>query len=331
MSVLKITLFDQIISLLLIPFFVFVFMLSFIFQPVVAQESSEPNQTESSVSDQANQGNSSTSTPEILSGRPKLAVFSFVNPPEYANSNIGLGLTEMLVTKLAQSGRFDVIQRFEDLELIMGEIGLGSEGIIQQDQETEIGHVEGVDYYMTGMVTYFGYEQRGFLGLSPTMVVRLDFKLFNASTGQVILAETAEGDKAENFITTSDPDWSSPEDVQRGLQSRATIEAIDNLMAKIFPFFTVQACIANVTPDFLIIDLGSAAGIEEGIEFDVFQVSILYGPSGEETWRDESLIGRIRVTEVQLNSSKAVIVSGENLQVGDICKLPEVDESLQSD
>ncbi len=331
MSALNITLFDRIISPRLVPFFILAIALSFVLQPVIAQESSEPNQAESSDIDQPNQSIDSDLTSEPSYGRPKLAVYSFLNPPEYANSNIGLGLTEMLVTNLAQSGRFDIIQRFADLELVIGEIGLGSEGLIEQDQETERGHVEGIDYYMTGMVTYFGFENRGFLGFESTMVVRLDFKLFNASTGRVILAETAEGDKPERFLTPSDPDWTVPEDVQLALQGKATMEAIENLMSKIFPDFPVQACIVNVTPDFLIIDIGSAAGIEEGTEFDVFQVTILYGPSGEETWREESLIGRIRVTEVQLSSSKAVKVSGENLHVGDVCKLPEVDESLSSD
>jgi len=190
--------------------------------------------------------------------------------------------------------------------------------------------VKGVDYYMTGMVTYFGIEKRGFLGMEPAMVVRLDFKLFDASTGQVILAETAEGDKPERFFEASDPDWSNPEEVQRGLQSRATLEAIENLMAKIFPNFPVLACIVNVAPDFVIIDLGSSAGIEKGTEFDVFHVTLLYGPNGEVTWRDEELIGRIRVTDVQLHSSKAIKVSGGDFQVGDICKFPESDETSSS-
>jgi len=302
-------------------------------QPIaVAQDSTEPIQTVSSDIAQPIEIPVPDTTPEFFCGRPRLAVYTFINPPEYANTSIGLGLTEMLVTNLAQSGRFDVIQRFQDLGIIIDEIGLGDEGYIKEGAEVQKGNVEGVDYYMTGMITFFGYKKIGHWPFQENaMVVRLDFKLFNASTSQVILGETAEGEKPEEWLTTSDPNWTNPDDLQRALQGRATMEAIENLMSKIFPDFPIQACIVNVTPDFYIIDIGSSAGIEELTEFDVFNVTVLYGPDGEITWRDETLIGRIRVTDVQINSSKAVKVSGEDFIVGNVCMLPEQELTPDSD
>jgi curli biogenesis system outer membrane secretion channel CsgG len=55
-------------------------------------------------------------------GRPRISVKTFENPEMYYNSTIGNGVTDMLITKLVQSGRFNVIARNESFEEVRRDI-----------------------------------------------------------------------------------------------------------------------------------------------------------------------------------------------------------------
>ncbi|MBU1023674.1 hypothetical protein KKB99_05220, partial [bacterium] len=64
------------------------------------------------------QESESSSNDEALrkEGRPRISVKTFENPSMYYNSSIGTGVTDMLITILVQSGRFNVIARNESFE-----------------------------------------------------------------------------------------------------------------------------------------------------------------------------------------------------------------------
>ncbi|MCX6647117.1 MAG: hypothetical protein NTY09_12295 [bacterium] len=280
------------------------------------------------------------------SGRPRLAVFTFENPPNYYNSTIGNGLSSIVITHLTQSGRFDVIQRGENLDLIIDEIGLGQSGYIEGGTEVEMGHVQGVEYILSGRVTNFGYEEQsggGFLGgiggfggidvSHEEAVVRLDFTLIDATTGITVLAATAEGKESETGVGLSGGDFGNwigsisfdSNEFMDSMVGHATLKAVDSLMSQILGLFPVQAPILAVTPDFIILEIGSGSGIEVGDELDVYRVTSVRNDAGEVVWEEKSLIGRVRVTEVELTSCKAESVSGSGFQEGDLCILPEDD------
>lgn len=286
------------------------------------------------------------------SGRPRLAVHTFENPPNYYNSTIGNGLTSIVITHLVQSGRFNVIQRGENLDLIIDEIGLGQSGYIEGGTEVEMGHVIGVEYILSGRVTNFGYEEQsggGFLGAiggfggidisHEEAVVRVDFSLIDATTGTTVLAATAEGKESETGFGISGGnfgDWVGSisydsDEFMDSMIGHATLKAIDSLMNQILGLFPIQAPILAVTPSFIILEIGSGSGIEEGMEFEVYRVSAVTNDAGEVVWEERTQIGRVRITEVELTSSKAVIVSGSGFQEGDLCILPESEQPEEED
>jgi len=291
-------------------------------------------------------GSPSTTTAEA-SGRPKVAVYTFENPPNYYNSTIGNGLTSIVITHMTQSGRFDVISRGDNLDLVIEEVDLGEAGYIESGEEVEKGHVSGIDYILSGRVTNFGYEETsggGFLGTiggfggigvsEERAVVRVDFQLIDAATGLTVLAATAEGKESEQGVSISGADWNNwvgsisfdSDEFMDSMVGHATLKAVQNLMDQILPMFPIQGPILAITPDFIIVELGANAGIEEGMILDVNRVELVRNSAGEVVYEDEEFIGRVRVTDVDLTSCKAVIESGSGFQEGDMCVLPDAED-----
>ncbi len=286
------------------------------------------------------------------SSRPRIAVNTFENPPNYYSSTIGNGLTGIITTELVQSGRFNVIQRGENLGLLIDEIDLGMSGYIEPDSAVDMGHILGVEYILSGQVTNFGYEESdiggflggfgGFGGLSieeEKATVRMDFVLIDARTGTTVLAATAEGKESETGFGIEGGDWGNwvgsiswdTDEFMDSMIGQATIKAVDDLMDQILGIFPVQAAILAVTPNFIILDIGMGSGIEVGMVFDVFRIDAVTNASGEVVWEEKSLIGMVRVTEVELTGCKAEVISGSGFTEGDMCILPEDADSDDDD
>jgi curli biogenesis system outer membrane secretion channel CsgG len=309
--------------------------------------SSDSTTTTTTTSTTATTEEESTATPADSGARPRIAVHTFENPPNYYNSTIGNGLTSIVITHLAQSGRFDVIQRGENLGLIVEEIDLGQSGYIEPGTAVEMGHVLGVEYILSGRVTNFGYEETstgGFLGAiggfggldlsEEKAVVRVDFSLIDATTGMTVLAATAEGKESDQGFSIEGGDWGNwvgdisydSDEFMDSMIGHATLKAVDSLMAQILELFPVQAPILAVTPDFVILEIGANAGIEEGMEFEVYRVTGVTNAAGEVVWEERALIGRVIVTQVELTSCKAEISSGSGFAEGDLCILDVQEE-----
>lgn len=300
--------------------------------------------TTTSTDASASTSTSATGEAAQASGRPRIAIHTFENPPNYYNSTIGNGLTSIIITNLSQSGRFDVIQRGENLDLLIEEIDFGQSGYVEQETAVEMGHILGVEYVLSGRVTNFGYEETstggmlggwgGFGGLDITeeeAVVRLDFMLIDARTGETVLAAIAEGKDSDTDFDIDARNWGDwfgsisydSDEFMDSMIGKATIKAVDSLMTQILAEFPIQAPVLAVTPDFAILDIGSNAGIEVGMEFEVYRISEVTNAAGEVVWEEKTLIGMVEVTEVELRSCKAELVSGSDIREGDLCILVE--------
>jgi curli biogenesis system outer membrane secretion channel CsgG len=310
----------------------------------VATETTTTTTTTTTSTDSSASSTTSTGEATEASGRPRLAVYTFENPPNYYNSTIGDGLTSIIITHLSQSGRFDVIQRGENLDLLIEEIDFGQSGYVEESTAVEMGHILGVEYVLSGRVTNFGYEETstggllggwgGFGGVDITeeeALVRLDFALIDARTGETVLAATAEGKDSDTDFDVDARNWGDwfgsisydSDEFMDSMIGKATLKAVDSLMTQILTEFPIQAPVLAVTPNFIILDIGSNAGIEEGMQFEVYRISAVTNSAGEVVWEDKTLIGSVEVTEVELRNCKAVVVSGSDIQEGDLGILVE--------
>ena len=282
------------------------------------------------------------------SGRPRLAVYPFENPPEYYNSAIGNGLTGMIVAQLAESGRFNVIRHGESPEPAIDDIIPGRFSSLRPDMAIEMGRSLGVDYILLGRVADFWHEETDIGGFTRAAggfgnldsekdkaVVRLDFSLVDVATGTTVLAASEEGKERETGASVSGARWDDwvrggisfdSEEFKDSMIGHAAIKAVDNLVKRVLELFPIQGFVLAVAPTFVVVDVGSTAGLEEGMEFEVYRVSAVTNAAGEMVWENRTLVGRVRVTEVQPESSKAEIISGSDFMEGDICIKHEEEE-----
>ncbi len=63
--------------------------------------------------------------------KPRIAVKTFENPTAYYNSTIGNALTEILVTELAKTGKYALVER-QAVDELLKEIHLGDERVGQE-------------------------------------------------------------------------------------------------------------------------------------------------------------------------------------------------------
>ncbi len=116
---------------------------------------------------------------------------------------MGQGLSEMLVTELNKSGKFQVLENSELGEL-KNEIGMGEDGWVDKAQKVDKGGFAAADFMFVGKVTRFGSKEQklglggfapgglGALGLKRGVSdVRIDWRLVDVATRKIIKSDSA--------------------------------------------------------------------------------------------------------------------------------------------
>ena len=83
--------------------------------------------------------------------KKRVAIMDFRNI-DHSVSELGMYLSETLITKLFQTNKFKVIERSQ-LDQALQEIGLGQTGVVDQKTAQEVGQVLGVDSLVIGTIT----------------------------------------------------------------------------------------------------------------------------------------------------------------------------------
>jgi curli biogenesis system outer membrane secretion channel CsgG len=118
---------------------------------------------------------------------------------------LGEGLAEMLITELAKTKKFDVLESTA-LKDLMKEIDLGDSGYVAKEEKVEKGGFLGADFMFVGKVTRFGSSRRGVnlggfvpgslggLGIKQDRNdVRIDWRIVDVATRKVIQTGSGEG------------------------------------------------------------------------------------------------------------------------------------------
>ncbi len=268
--------------------------------------------------------------------KKRVAVMNFNDRSGYGH-NIGSGLADMLVTRLVKSGKFLVVER-KELDKILQEQGLGQSGLVTPQSAAKVGKLLGVELMVTGSVSEFGRKNKSvgggigrlaFGGRVSKKEARavVDLRLVNTSTGEIIMAEKAEGKASSTSLSGiqfKDIDFGNPTTWDQTILGKAARKAVDksvDYITKAMKKIPWEGKIIKVNADNTVyMKPGSAGGVQTGMEFAVFsQGEALIDPdTGLSLGSEESKIGVIKVIQDVAGGKacKAIIVSGSGFATG---------------
>jgi len=297
--------------------------------------------------------------PERCFHRPRIAVVNFEVPPgltccgceqigELAATRLSGVLSDMFISALVNSGSFDVIERSE-LDNILREQHLNQEGLLNPRTAPRYGRILGVDYILGGKLTEFGVKKHrdggvvgavsGFLGINTEKSiaqVTIDARIIETNTARIILATTGSAENCEGSFRITGGNWSRfiasiSSHNQEWIESRfgrATRCAICQITKCILERFPMEAVVVSVlSSSEVVLDRGTLAGVKIGDQFVLTRVTQIHNPNTDEiVYENRLVIGTVRVTNVQENGCKAMLVSGQvcsgGIQVNDVA-IPE--------
>jgi len=127
----------------------------------------------------------------------RIGVVDFQNKTTYGANRLGTSASDILITELAKSNRFIVVER-DKLDKLMEEQKLGMSGAIDPNTAAKMGKILGLNAIVTGAISQFGEETEGseyLITQSKAQVVKctVDIRVVDVETGQVLYADSGAG------------------------------------------------------------------------------------------------------------------------------------------
>lgn len=258
-------------------------------------------------------------------GKPRIAVMNFENNStwRYWGDNLGAAAADELVTQLFQAGEFSVVERAQ-LAAILDEQDLGASGRVTPSTAAEIGKLLGAQLILTGSITQFSIDTKsgGFrrLGVSYSEAEsRLDVRIVNTTTGEIMLAEDGEGNK--RFGGGFFQGVNFERDYDAGLAQEALRPAVEDIVGKISREADRFDTLAPVIPSGSVVGVGDGGvfinrgenfSLQAGQRFAVFRViDEITDADGTVLDRITDQVGVLEVTRVLSQSAICQVVEGD--------------------
>lgn len=277
---------------------------------------------------------------QVSALKKRVAVFRFDDKTEYANSGRpGQGMADMLTTALVQSGNYVVLER-QEIDAILNEQNLGTQGVVSPETAAQVGKILGVDLAVMGTVTEFGYKKGDVGGTTQKLgvgigresaVVAIDVRLVDTSSGVVATAENVRksSSRAGLSLKTEKWDFANRSEFDQTLVGKATRDAIESIVeivdANADKVRWEGRVVANLNGN-IVINAGARGGVRVGDQFQVLRAgeALVDPETGLNLGSIESEMGVIEVTDNQIGDGRASqcsVVSGEGeMERGDIVR-----------
>ena len=267
-------------------------------------------------------------TPAHAAGKKvRVAVMDFENNStwHYWGDNLGKAAGHEFVTQLVNSGQFTIVER-EKIQSVLAEQGLGASGAVTASTAPKIGKLLGVQVIFTGSITAFSLKRTGgsFMGVSASSgkaESKLDVRMIDTTTGEILLAAEGKGDKKMGGVGFQGTSFEQQYD--EGVASEALRPAIQQVTQKVLAQAERLAHLAPVAGSGKILDVkddgskiyidgGAEGGVNVGDVFSVYRVTDeIKDEDGNVLDRIEGKIGEIVVTTVNPRSAVAQKRSGD--------------------
>ena len=206
----------------------------------------------------------------------------------------------------------------------MAEQDLGASGAVDSSTAARIGQLLGVQLVLTGSITQFSIERTsgGFRSFGASVSKAesvLDVRLVNTTTGEIMLAESAEGTKTfgGGFFGSAGIE----REFDAGVAQEALRPAVEQVTEKIAAQADRFASLKPVVPPAQIvgardgsiyINQGENYGVQVGQRFEVVRVvDEIRDANGNVLDRITDRVGVLEVTRVLSQSAICTVVEGE--------------------
>jgi curli biogenesis system outer membrane secretion channel CsgG len=276
-----------------------------------------------------------------------------------SDQDVGKGISDLLVQKLVQDGKYSVIER-NALDKILAEQNFSNSDRADSATAAKIGKILGIDCIIIGSITQFGRDDQhtnvggggyglgrfglGGVGTSKAKaVVGVSARMINTSTGEILVAvtDTGESTRSSTALLGGGGGWSGggggsldmgSSNFSNTILGEAVHKAVDDTGAQLdasvdkIPTvkMEVSGLVADVSGNTLIINVGKKSGVHVGDKLIVSrQVRTVKDPAtGKVIKSVEDKVGEATVTEAD-NDSATVTFSGSGpAKVGDVVKTP---------
>lgn len=287
-------------------------------------------------------------------------VYSSVQALFNSNVDVGKGVADLLVDKLVASGVYQVYER-KNMDKILTEQNFSNSDRANPATAARIGQLIGVDAIIIGSITQFGRDDKatevgaigrvtGRYGISgigkkeSKAVVALNARLINVDTGEVMGVASGQGAStrsgtaltgsggaqtssgggyydmsSRNFASTiiGEAVTKATEQLAQGVDGNADRISIRSVK--------MQALVADVSGDTIIINAGSRVGLKVGDKLEISRSNreVKDPATGRVIKRIMDQIGEMVITEVDDSSATGMFSGAGKPQVGDTVKTPE--------
>jgi curli biogenesis system outer membrane secretion channel CsgG len=261
----------------------------------------------------------------------RIGVVDFENKTTYGANRLGTSASDILITELAKSGKFIVVER-DKMDKLMAEQKLGMSGAIDPNTAARVGKILGLNAIVTGSISQFGEETEGseyLITQSKSQVVKctVDIRVVDAETGQVLYADSGSGlAKKHTGGVLGLGTRAGYDETLEGDALRAAIVKFTNNIVEQVEKKPWSCRVADVDGQSIYLNAGSDSGIPIGMKLMVLRAGkVIKDPtSGLVIGNAETKIGEMKVVRFfGEDGSVAELKSGAMPSAGDVARLSE--------
>src|SRR5258706_752071 len=267
----------------------------------------------------------------IVGLKRRIGVVDFENKTTYGANRLGPSASDILITELAKSGKFIVVER-DKMNSIMAEQKLGMTGAINPATAAKVGKILGLNAIVTGAISQFGETTEGseyLITQSKNQIVKctVDIRVVDAETGQVLYADSGSGlsRKHSGGVLGLGTRAGYDETLEGEALRAAIVKFVNNIVTQVEK--KPWSCrVADVDGQNIYLNAGSESGIKIGTKMIVLRAGkVIKDPTtGLVIGNAEDKIGEMKVVRYfGEDGSVAQLTSGSPPAAGDVARLPE--------
>ncbi|OGR93357.1 MAG: hypothetical protein A2992_06120 [Elusimicrobia bacterium RIFCSPLOWO2_01_FULL_59_12] len=261
----------------------------------------------------------------------RIGVVDFQNKTTYGANRLGTSASDILITELAKSNRFIVVER-DKLDKLMEEQKLGMSGAIDPGTAAKMGKILGLNAIVTGAISQFGQQTEGseyLVTQSKNQVVKcaVDIRVVDVETGQVLYADSGAGlaRKHTGGVFGLGTRAGYDETLEGEALRAAIVKFVNNIVTQVSK--KPWSCrVADVEGQSVYLNAGHNSGLEIGQKLTAFHIGrpIKDPASGLVIGNTETKVGDLKVVRYfGDDGSVADLAGGTMPSAGDLARVKE--------